>query len=71
MVWILLGCLLVSGTVVVGFFWAIDHGYQVLQRAPALAGSRVWKHKPGKEAYIESLGSLSSFDDYMAEWHVS
>jgi hypothetical protein len=68
MFWICLGCLLV-GVAGVAFFWAVEHGHVALRRAQA--HSLDWKPNRGWVPAIETLGSLSAFDDYMAEWQVS
>lgn len=74
-IWICIGLLLVAGALRIGFSWAADRGHQALERAarlegPAvLAGPRDSKLKPVpiRIRTIQSLGSLSAFDDYMAE----
>ena len=70
MFWIGLGCLLLAGATM-AFFWAVEQGHVVLDRAAVPAGSRDWKPTRGWIPGIETLGSLSAFDDYMAEWQVS
>jgi hypothetical protein len=67
--WICLGCLLPAAAFGVGLFRAVGH--HSLRRAAVQAGPRDWKVKPSREAVIATLGSLSAFDDYMAEWHSS
>jgi hypothetical protein len=71
MFWILVGCLLSAGVIGRGVFWAVERGHQSLRRAAIQAEPRDWSVKPSREAVIARLGSLSSFDDYMAEWQVS